>query len=371
MDRLFANLPLARFGSAQHVGRLLARTAEASPSPSTNQSLQRPKSNISVVQSSSASTSGNGLKAPTVAGAQKGKSALRNIHQAEPPSSGSVNAPSAQGISSKPISLSDNVNEGDLDLGLTPMDDEETATTRGGPSKIPSPGVRREVIALNRSIEAEQDKENVPTAGLGRSRQRSFLDAQAGAQRVGFDSQSPSPAAVPLITGELDEQTFDISEDEGFEQDTRAQPQMSSMRSWKRRRQSTEPASPEKRVRVVSQPRTRVQSTSQRPRQAREEEVPSASQMYRKVNSQAKTLTIRKNNSGSVQRRKPWSEQETEALIDFIERLGTSWAKIKEEDEQDNDDGGLLASRDQVALKDKARNMKFDYLKYVTAIKTF
>ena len=371
MKRGFAKLPLARFGSAQHVGRLLARTAEAAYTP-TNQSLQRPQPKASVNQISFGSTSEKGLKPPTVTGAPKRQFALREAYQAERSSSRSASTPSAQHISGEPTSLPDNLNEGDLDLGLTPMDNEETAATRGGPARIPSSEVRREVISLHGRIEADQNKENVPTAALERSHQKkSLLDAQAGAQRIEFESQSHSPATAPLNPEGSDEQTSDISEDEGFEQDKRIPQQKPIMRSSKRQRQSTELTSPEKRVRIVSQPEKRVQTAPQRSSQAREEGIPSGSQMYRKVNQQAKTLTIRKNNSGSVQRRVPWSEQETEVLIDFIENLGISWAKIKEEDEKDNGDGGILASRDQVALKDKARNMKFDYLKYVIALKTF
>jgi hypothetical protein len=58
-----------------------------------------------------------------------------------------------------------------------------------------------------------------------------------------------------------------------------------------------------------------------------------------------------------VQIRRAWSLEACSRLQELIERNGTSWAFI----EKLNDP--LLEGRGQVALKDKARNMKFDYLK--------
>ena len=60
--------------------------------------------------------------------------------------------------------------------------------------------------------------------------------------------------------------------------------------------------------------------------------------------------------------RKGWTDEETQRLLELIIEFGTSWALLKSEDFAA---GNILESRDQVALKDKARNMKMDYLKYV------
>lgn len=59
-----------------------------------------------------------------------------------------------------------------------------------------------------------------------------------------------------------------------------------------------------------------------------------------------------------TQSRKPWTDLETEMLINLISEHGTSWKLLK-----DKDVGKVLVDRDQTALKDKARNIKFDYLK--------
>lgn len=59
-----------------------------------------------------------------------------------------------------------------------------------------------------------------------------------------------------------------------------------------------------------------------------------------------------------TQSRKAWTDLETEVLINLISDYGTSWKLLK-----DKDVGNVLVDRDQTALKDKARNIKFDYLK--------
>lgn len=59
-----------------------------------------------------------------------------------------------------------------------------------------------------------------------------------------------------------------------------------------------------------------------------------------------------------TQSRKAWTDLETETLINLISEYGTSWKLLK-----DKDVGNVLVDRDQTALKDKARNIKFDYLK--------
>lgn len=59
-----------------------------------------------------------------------------------------------------------------------------------------------------------------------------------------------------------------------------------------------------------------------------------------------------------TQTRKAWTDLETETLINLISEHGTSWKLLKEKDA-----GKVLVDRDQTALKDKARNIKFDYLK--------
>lgn len=65
--------------------------------------------------------------------------------------------------------------------------------------------------------------------------------------------------------------------------------------------------------------------------------------------------------------RSRWSEEEIGRLIDLIEEHGVSWKLLKQKDDG-HKDGALLNDRDQVSLKDKARNIKMDILKYVARL---
>ena len=90
---------------------------------------------------------------------------------------------------------------------------------------------------------------------------------------------------------------------------------------------------------------------------------PSQLANYKKANLQAKLNTAVR--PKKVQSRKAWTDEETERLIRLIEKYGTSWKLLKERDKPQK----VLIHRDQVALKDKARNIKLDFLKYVILIR--
>jgi hypothetical protein len=61
-----------------------------------------------------------------------------------------------------------------------------------------------------------------------------------------------------------------------------------------------------------------------------------------------------------VQRRRPWTNEASDRLIELIGKHGCAWSLIEGLNEP------TLAGRDQVALKDRARNIKIDILKYVS-----
>ena len=93
-----------------------------------------------------------------------------------------------------------------------------------------------------------------------------------------------------------------------------------------------------------------------------------SSQSYATANAQAKAnaQAARAHQASfqqrQPQRRKPWSAEETDRLIELIEEHGVGWAHIMRADAIHRD-GPLLQERGQVGLKDKARNMKMDYYK--------
>jgi hypothetical protein len=63
-----------------------------------------------------------------------------------------------------------------------------------------------------------------------------------------------------------------------------------------------------------------------------------------------------------VQSRSSYNEYEEERLINLIEEYGISYCLIKQMDEH-HEDGPLLGERNQVQLKDKAQELKFQFLK--------
>ncbi|EXJ95274.1 hypothetical protein A1O1_00394 [Capronia coronata CBS 617.96] len=84
------------------------------------------------------------------------------------------------------------------------------------------------------------------------------------------------------------------------------------------------------------------------------------------VNREAKLATrlSREFRCPKVQVRRGYTDEEVERLMEMVALYGTSWATILKED-QFHPDGPRLQGRGQVQLKDKARNIKMDFLKYV------
>ncbi|KAL9056109.1 MAG: hypothetical protein Q9162_003172 [Coniocarpon cinnabarinum] len=82
---------------------------------------------------------------------------------------------------------------------------------------------------------------------------------------------------------------------------------------------------------------------------------------YSEVQQQAKLFTAGLRRENRVpQKRKAWSSEECDALIDGIGHYGTAYASLKGDDAKHRD---FLHDRSAEDLRHKARNMKFDYLK--------
>ncbi|KAL2440962.1 hypothetical protein ABEF95_009887 [Exophiala dermatitidis] len=63
-----------------------------------------------------------------------------------------------------------------------------------------------------------------------------------------------------------------------------------------------------------------------------------------------------------IQVRRPYTDAEVDRLMELVALYGPKWALILKRD-RDHPDGPLLQNRTQVQLKDKARNIKLDFLK--------
>lgn len=252
----------------------------------------------------------------------------------------------------------------------------------------------RRVKERKLQLEADNNKENLaelpgpsrrPEYQLYRSRsaqggkRKYFIDPQPNAERLRFDDSQDSPQHAQLRrkrqreepeavvgNGENRVDTIEVSEDEGFQQDRGAIGAASNtIRTRAPNRDVSEPVAhqilPKK---TGSTPRHENLDDELRDAVTRHDQgqtpEPSQFENYKKANEMAKRSVAVQ--AKKVQIRKAWTDEETETLISLIGDHGISWKLLKE---QDNANGSILENRDQVALKDKARNMKFDYLKSV------
>ncbi|MCJ1393472.1 hypothetical protein MMC18_006347 [Xylographa bjoerkii] len=219
-----------------------------------------------------------------------------------------------------------------------------------------------------RSVD-EEDKENRPqpyATSIAPGKHRSFIDRQPNAEKINFESQAEAShtragnltSKRSLQNGSDEEdQVSDPSEDEGFQQDNRPDLPKSSLA--KRHVSGTAPKSPAKRVRL-EQDRERAASVDPdieaAVHQANAPPPMSNSQIYRVAQTQSRKVTAI-HNPKTVQKRKAWTDEETEVFIDLVGEYGISWSLLKKMDEH-----SVLIHRDQTALRDKARNMKVDFL---------
>lgn len=201
----------------------------------------------------------------------------------------------------------------------------------------------------------ESNKEN-----MGAIRQRSFLDKQTNARKVPFsEMQSPEKRRRPT-----DESSDNDAE---FEEDQRPLKQARKGKGRARVEQgqpSTQPTrSPPRPVPALRPPPSSAPAAVQDD----DGDFP-LSQQWAQANAAAK-MTVQAyrehNRDQKVQVRKPWSHAEVDRLMELIEINGPKYSKILQDDKNPEiyPDGPVLEYRNQVQLKDKARNIKLDFLK--------
>lgn len=239
----------------------------------------------------------------------------------------------------------------------TAEDDDEEVISSADEERI------SQALTLRNEREAESNKENIP-ARLEPRRDvterypgRRLIDPQPNALRLDFDTQESDSNRQ---ASDVD----DLSEDDGFQQQI-LPPNTGCRRGSKA---TTERAATPARSQRRQSPRVRVREANGSHRfnlrQNEHLDQPRLSQVeeYMAANAAAKERKALK--IKPLQVRKAWTKEEIGRLLELIEEYGTSWKLLKDEDFTAGD---ILGCRDQVALKDKARNMKMDYLKYVNA----
>ena len=223
----------------------------------------------------------------------------------------------------------------DMGAGPPPMDDELF---------IPSQ-MTALVQATLESHQRESSKENIgPPAA-----QRSFLDKQNNASKVPFGETQ----------AEKRPHEEEEDDDAEFQDDTRPAKRRARIEQGQA---STQPArSPLRPLPASSLP------PSTAPAAFQEGEFP-PSQQWAEANAIAKTNAQayrEQHRDEKLQVRKPWAIDEVERLMTLIELNGPKYSKILQDDKSPDmfPEGPILQHRTQVQLKDKARNIKLDFLK--------
>lgn len=243
-------------------------------------------------------------------------------------------------------------------------DDEDDGSPLASEAKIREIG--SQVYRMSTQRQAESNKENIevpmsqPDQSSASGRQRHFIDAQPGAHKVHFDDSQDSRG------NDQGTQMSDVSADVGFQDAPGLSREVILTRRGQKpasKRSAEDPVV----LQRVSPKKTRVQEPSSSRHlshtQDRPADEPEPSPLYEEVRS-AHAAARERNTimEKPKQMRKPWSQDEITTLVELIAEYGVSWSLLMKQDNEK-----VLWKRDQVALKDKARNIKMDFLKYVAS----
>ncbi|RMZ81301.1 hypothetical protein DV737_g2577, partial [Chaetothyriales sp. CBS 132003] len=245
-------------------------------------------------------------------------------------------------------------------------------------------------LARDAIIEVEQSRQ-ANRGNASRTITKSFMDRQPNAQRVTWneDTQSMSPAPGPSnghkrlrsidsnVSLPPEDDNDNGEREDDFESDARpARPKRARVTATAankgkgRATSSSQPSHnyshPSSSSAPPPQPPTSPPTSSSLPlpSPSKSEPLPPEAS-YRDINTKAKAnvALTRERDQHVIQQRQPYSEAEVRRLIELIGlNQGPKYAKILKDDSK-HPDGPLLHSRTQVQLKDKARNIKMDYLK--------
>ena len=223
-----------------------------------------------------------------------------------------------------------------------------------------------QVLETLRLHAAQSNKENLQAGRKGK-----FIDRQAGAQRVNLIDESP-PVNGRAGPSRKRGREVDIEDDASsvqYEEDTRPLTNK-RVRNHLANDDLVEAAA---QVAVNAQMLSHAASQPMSPRQARDQPPASSAPQIRQhqpaeedIPDDIQPIPATQGGKGP-QVRVPFTVEESARLIDLIANLpeGTtriSWSHLEKEDLR-HPEGPLLQKRGQVGLKDKARNLKMDFLK--------
>lgn len=226
------------------------------------------------------------------------------------------------------------------------------------------------------AVTRDKNKENQKPPGIGGprrgARQYSFNSDLENDSEIVRGKRPAVPAAEAGPSKKLVKEniaTSDSDQDDPFQQDFRPPPvraRKEPRASRQRFQQAESPVPPEveqdevsaqQAIRDVALARSKTASTARRRRHSPQREH-RESQTLAEVNAAAQAVSMQARIRGlkRPQKRVPWSEADEERLVDLIGRYGCMWSLLEQK-------GGFEHDRGQVALKDKARNIKVDFLK--------
>jgi hypothetical protein len=237
-----------------------------------------------------------------------------------------------------------------------------------------------EYVGLWNAHSNDKNKENRPMSQQSKvpAKKFSLLDRQPNAQTACWESSSQGSAAGPSNRkrARQDREDTEESEDQGFQHDRRIpDPSRRTAAPPAHRRIPVQATpSPPKRARI--QPSNNSLSVGGDERHSSQDRAEAALQAsarrgaldddededdtprFTQVSQAARLASVRKKamNEAPVQRRTAWSEPDTHHLIHLVGEYGCSWTTIAKME-------GFEVKRGQVALKDKARNIKVNFLK--------
>lgn len=283
------------------------------------------------------------------------------------------------------------------DIRLQVDDDDEAPTSHqphNSSSATVTVGFTQSTDQIMDALKAheERNKENKKPVNDNAQQKSRFIDRQTGAQRMSFESQPRenvnSLAKRKRISAQEPEGDDDDEEDD-YEHDDRTvgnerrqkRPRIQALRHSLAAVSRPTPSRAEHNddegynEEVAEEDPTSVNSTLQRSSQQRSS-APAPRRRYASSQSAAPASSqydhaavnfrAKQNKAAAKplrpQRRIRWTEEENDRLTELIGEYGLSWSFLKQMDEV-HPDGPRLEDRDQVALKDKARNMLVDLLK--------
>jgi hypothetical protein len=246
----------------------------------------------------------------------------------------------------------------------------------------PHPRPSAQYVERWQAHDNEKNKENLPSNSDSRKaihKAKSLLDPQPGAEKYVWNPDSQDSVAGPSTMKRSRQARADSeeTEDQGYQEDRRlpdpnrrgnappARPRTpieeeEEEEEEEKDEDEEDEAPPQKRAKVhQSDNRSAAPQASARRGPADEEESsgedrpPPFSQISIAARNSAARARLP---THKTQRRTPWSEYDTELLTSGIETHGCSWSTLSKLLE-------FEVERDQVALKDKARNLKVSYLK--------